>query len=70
MKEVSIVILNWNGRQHLEDFLPALVRHTTHPHAEIVVADNGSEDDSREFLKKEYPHIRIIELELNHGFSG
>jgi len=70
MKEVSIVILNWNGRQHLENFLPALLRHTTHPHAEIVVADNGSEDDSKEFLKKEYPHIRIIELELNHGFSG
>ena len=70
MKEVSIVILNWNGRQHLEHFLPALVLHTTHPATEIVVADNGSEDDSLEFLKKEYPHIRIIELELNHGFSG
>jgi len=70
MKMVSIVILNWNGRQHLEHFLPALVRHTTHPDAEIVVADNGSEDDSLEFLKKGYPTIRIIELELNHGFSG
>lgn len=70
MKLVSIVILNWNGKQHLESFLPALVRHTTHPDAEIVVADNGSEDDSLEFLKKEHPHIRIIELELNHGFSG
>lgn len=70
MKEVSIVILNWNGKQHLEHFLPDLVRHTTHPGAEIVVADNGSEDDSIEFLKKDYPLIRIIELELNHGFSG
>ncbi len=70
MKEVSIVILNWNGRQHMEHFLPDLVRHTTHPGAEIVVADNGSVDDSIEFLKKDYPHIRIIELELNYGFSG
>ena len=70
MKEVSIVILNWNGKQHLELFLPALLRHTTHPDVEIVVADNGSVDDSLEFLKNEYPRIRIIELELNHGFSG
>jgi len=61
MKLVSIVILNWNGKQHLELFLPALIRHTTHPDAEIVVADNGSVDDSLEFLKNEYPRIRIIE---------
>ena len=50
MKEVSIVILNWNGKKHLERFLPPLVEHTVHPGAEIVVADNGSEDDSLEFL--------------------
>ncbi len=70
MKVVSIVILNWNGKQHLELFLPELVRHTTYPGSEIVVADNGSSDDSLDFLKKEYPRIRIIELEHNHGFSG
>jgi len=70
MKEVSIVILNWNGRQHLEHFLPDLLGHTTQNGAEIVVADNGSADDSLEFLKKVYPRIRIIELEQNHGFSG
>ncbi|MEA3463228.1 MAG: glycosyltransferase family 2 protein, partial [Bacteroidota bacterium] len=70
MKLVSIVILNWNGKAHLEQFLPLLVRHTTLPGVEIVVADNGSVDNSLEFLKKEHPHIRIIELEKNHGFSG
>lgn len=70
MKEVTIVILNWNGKQHLETFLPALLKHTPRDLAEIVVADNGSEDDSRDFLLKEYPQIRLIELELNHGFSG
>jgi len=70
MKEVSIVILNWNGKQHLELFLPYLLQHTSYPGAEIVVADNGSVDDSLDFLKKEYPGIRIIELDLNHGFSG
>ncbi len=70
MKEVSIVILNWNGRQHLEHFLPDLLGHTTQNGVELVVADNGSDDDSLEFLKKVYPQIRIIELEHNHGFSG
>jgi GT2 family glycosyltransferase len=70
MKEVSIVILNWNGQKHLEHFLPALLMHTTYPGAEIVVADNGSEDGSMEFLKQEYPQIRLIALEKNHGFSG
>ena len=70
MKLVSIVILNWNGRNYLEQFLPALVKHTTLPGAEIVVADNGSVDNSLEFLKKGYPGVRTIELEKNHGFSG
>jgi GT2 family glycosyltransferase len=70
VKLVSIVILNWNGRSHLEQFLPTLVRHTTHPGAEIVVADNGSVDDSLAFIKKNFPSVRTIELEKNHGFSG
>jgi len=70
MKQVSIVILNWNGQKYLEEFLPALVKYSTHPGAEIVVADNGSVDDSLDFLKRDYPGIRIIELEKNYGFSG
>jgi len=70
MKEVSIVILNWNGRKHLEQFLPSLLEYTTHPGAEIVVADNGSEDASLDFLQREYPQIRIIALDENFGFSG
>ena len=70
MKLVSIVILNWNGMQYLERFLPALITHTIHPDAEIVVADNGSEDGSLDFIKKTFPGIRTIELDRNYGFSG
>jgi GT2 family glycosyltransferase len=70
MKMVSIVILNWNGKQFLKQFLPSLIKHTGHPEAEIVVADNASSDDSLAFLKKEFPGIRIIELDKNYGFSG
>jgi GT2 family glycosyltransferase len=70
MKLVSIIILNWNGRSYLEQFLPVLIRHTLHPGAEIIVADNGSEDDSLAFMKKAYPAIRTLEHGKNLGFSG
>ncbi len=70
MKLVSIVILNWNGKKFLEQFLLSLVKYTTHPGAEIVVADNGSSDDSMAFMEQEYPSIRTLRMDKNHGFSG
>ncbi len=70
MNRVSIVILNWNGKGYLEKFLPDVILHSQLPGVEIVVADNGSTDDSLEFLGQVHPHIRIIRLEENHGFSG
>ena len=70
MKLVSIVILNWNGKAFLEKFLPILVKNTPMEGAEIVVADNGSEDDSISFLETEHPGIRLIRLDKNHGFTG
>ena len=65
---VAIVILNWNGTHHLKQFLPSVLA-TTYPNAEIIVADNASTDDSIEFVKQQYPGIRIISLQSNHGFS-
>jgi len=70
MTLVSIVILNWNGKAYLKQFLPATVRHTNLPGAEIVVVDNGSTDDSVTYMEEEWPGIRVIRLEDNHGFSG
>jgi len=70
MMQVSIVILNWNTRSFLEQFLPGLVQHSQLPGVEIVVADNKSTDDSMEFMARSYPEIRTIQLEENHGFSG
>ena len=55
MTRVKIVILNWNGRDYLERFLPSLVSRT--PGAGIVVADNGSTDDSVRFLERSYPQV-------------
>ena len=68
MKRTAVVILNWNGREHLEQFLPSVVEHT--PRAvRIVVADNGSTDSSVRFIEEHYPTIEIIRLDRNYGFA-
>lgn len=69
MARLSVVILNWNGRHHLERYLPSVVAHTTGD-AEVVVADNGSTDDSLQWLRLTYPDVRVIKLDRNYGFAG
>lgn len=69
MARLSVVILNWNGRHHLEHYLPSVVAYTTGD-AEVVVADNGSTDDSLVWLRATYPNLRIIGLDRNYGFAG
>src|SRR5688572_11422226 len=66
--KIAIVILNWNGRKFLQQFLPSVVA-TQYVNLELVVADNGSSDDSLEFLAANYPNIRIIQLNKNYGFA-
>lgn len=69
MARLSVVILNWNGRRHLERYLPSVVAHTMGD-AEVVVADNGSTDDSLQWLRLTYPDVRVIRLDRNYGFAG
>ncbi|MBP5241794.1 MAG: glycosyltransferase family 2 protein [Bacteroidales bacterium] len=66
-KRVAIVILNWNGRKMLQEFLPAVVEHSAT--AQIVVADNGSTDDSLDFLRTNYPQIQLVINDKNYGFA-
>lgn len=68
MASVSVVILNFNGRHHLEKFLPSVIEFSSG--YEIVVADNSSSDHSVDFIKKHYPQIRLIIFAENHGFCG
>ena len=68
MKRVAVVILNWNGKKFLEKFLPRVVKHSS-ADADIIVADNASEDDSIQFLREHFPHIRIIQNPVNGGFA-
>lgn len=65
-KPVGIVILNWNGRKYLEQFLPSVIANS--PGCEVIVADNASSDDSVQFLQTHYPEIRIIIHAENLGF--
>ncbi|MBR6760278.1 MAG: glycosyltransferase family 2 protein [Alistipes sp.] len=64
----AVVILNWNGLQHLQEFLPSVMRNTP-PDVRIVVADNGSTDASLAFVEQYYPDVEIVRLERNYGFA-
>ncbi|MBQ6764588.1 MAG: glycosyltransferase family 2 protein [Paludibacteraceae bacterium] len=65
----SIIILNWNGAEMLRRYLPSVVEHTTLPDCEIVVADNGSTDNSLEVLRTAFPSVRTLVLDRNYGFA-
>jgi GT2 family glycosyltransferase len=64
---VTIQILTWDGRPLLEEFLPSVMEAAGHH--EVFVVDNGSSDDSVQFLKTRFPRVRILELDRNYGFS-
>ncbi len=66
--KLAIVILNWNGRKFLEQFLQNLIAQTP-DWAEVVVADNASTDDSIPFLQSHFPNVRIIQNDKNYGFA-
>jgi len=67
--KVAVVILNWNGISHLREFLPSVMSSTC-PNLEIVIGDNASTDGSVDFIKNEYPSIKIIQNNENYGFTG
>lgn len=68
MRKTKVVILNWNGKSHLREFLPFVIA-TTPPGIGIVVADNGSEDGSVAMLRQDFPAVEIIELDKNYGYA-
>lgn len=68
--KTAVVILNWNGRGMMEKFLPSVVEKTSSNETEVIVADNGSTDDSVEWLKAHFPQVKVIEFPENYGFAG
>ncbi|MCS7282791.1 MAG: glycosyltransferase family 2 protein [Anaerolineae bacterium] len=66
---VSVIIPNWNGAIHLPTCLESLRRQTWRDF-EIIVVDNGSQDDSLSLLARDYPEVRVLALGENRGFAG
>lgn len=66
--KTAIVILNWNGKNWLEKFLPNVILNSQN--AEIYVIDNASTDDSVDFLLHHFPEVRIVLNRENKGFAG
>ncbi len=67
-QELAVAILNWNGKNWLEKFLPGVVCRS--PEADIYVIDNCSTDGSVEFLQAYYPSVGILQNDRNYGFAG
>jgi GT2 family glycosyltransferase len=65
---VAIVILNWNGKHHLEQFLPSVLS-STYDNYKVVVADNASTDGSIDFLRSNFPQVEVLVLSQNFGFA-
>ncbi len=65
---VAVVILNWNGKHYLQQFLPFVLK-TAYSNFKVVVVDNASTDDSVNILKELFPSVEIILLEQNFGFA-
>ena len=65
----AIVILNYNGREYLQRYLPTVVAELE-PNCRVVVADNASTDDSVAYVRREHPAVEVIELPENAGFAG
>lgn len=69
MKTVSVIILNWNGEAMLRRFLPDVVANTDDALADIIVADNGSDDGSLKYVRSAFPQVKIMEFDRNYGFA-
>lgn len=66
--KIAVVILNWNGVQLLENFLPSMVKNS--PEATVYIADNASTDDSISFVSANFPTVKIVKNKSNFGFAG
>ncbi len=66
---VAVVILNWNGKAFLNQFLPGVLR-SEYDNLQVIVGDNASTDDSVAFLQQNFPTVQIIKNDQNYGFAG
>jgi GT2 family glycosyltransferase len=65
---VSVIILNFNGRDLLRKCLQSVFK-TDYPNCEVIVVDNGSTDESCVMVEREFPHVQLIRNQENFGYS-
>ncbi len=70
MHKTAIVILNWNGIGYLKIFLEVAVKNSSSDNTVLFVADNGSSDGSADWVEENFPAVKLIRLDKNHGFAG
>lgn len=68
--KAAVVILSWNGRPYLEQFLGGVVQHSSAAGFEVVIADNQSTDGSVEYVRAQFPQVRVIVNPRNGGYAG
>jgi GT2 family glycosyltransferase len=69
MPEISVIIVNYNGRSHLQTCLAAL-QEQEGPAFETILVDNASSDGSAEFVRASFPSVQVVVLDRNRGFAG
>jgi len=69
VKRVAVIILNWNGAALLRRYLPSVISGTDAAIADVIVADNGSTDESLQVLQDEFPEVKVLKFDQNHGFA-
>lgn len=68
-KDIAVIILNWNGEKLIKRFLPSVRKYTNRDIADIIIADNGSTDDSVKIIKRDFPDMKLIRFGKNHGYA-
>ena len=67
--KASVIIVNWNGKQYLEQCLPSVLNQT-YPHFEVILVDNGSTDGSVELVEHRFPNVIVVRNAENKGFAA
>lgn len=68
-QDTAVIILSYNGRKWHELFLPQILKDAAAGY-EVIIADNASTDDTAAWLKENYPHVRVLSIPVNRGFTG
>lgn len=69
MIHFSVIIVSWNAKTLLEEFLPSVLQ-TDYPKFEIILADNNSSDESVDWVTKNFPQVKIVRHSSNYGYAG